>query len=149
MLQITVATAMKKVNVIILSSALMLAYALLPACNKRQGADTPFARVIGKWKKVQYATDDNGSGKIESYEIHDVESSVNNVLVFSADNTGYETNDFAPTLNFTWNIAGDSIYRNGSGHLSITYFLAAVNSYNLTLTTNTNLGLAWYNYQKQ
>jgi hypothetical protein len=140
---------MKKTTAITLSSALILACAILPACNKRQGADTPFARVIGKWKKVQYATDDNGSGKIEPYEIHNVEGSVNNVLVFSADNTGYETNDFTPTLNFTWSIAGDSIYRSGSGHLSITYYLAAVNSYNLTLTTNTNLGLAWYMYQKQ
>ena len=119
------------------------------SCKKQHGADTPFDRVQGKWKKVKYATDDNGSKKIEPFEIRDVEGGSTNELVFKGDSTGYETSDFSPQLDFTWKIVGDSIYRTGTGHLTITYYLAAVNSYNLTLTTNTNLGLAWYMYEKQ
>jgi hypothetical protein len=119
------------------------------SCKDKSGADTPFERVQGKWKKIKYATDDNGNQQIDPFEIRELEGGVNNELVFNKDSTGYETSNFAPLLNFTWNIVGDSIYRHGTGHLSITYHMEAVNSYNLTLTTNTNLGLAWYMYQKE
>lgn len=134
--------------ILILLFAVFLGTGLF-SCKKRQGADTPFERVQGKWKKIKYATDDNGSQKIEPFEIREVEGGVNNVLVFNGDSTGYETNDFVPQLDFTWTIVGDSIRRMGSGHLTINYRVEAVNSYNLTLTTNTNLGLAWYMYEKQ
>ncbi|MES2703867.1 MAG: lipocalin family protein [Bacteroidota bacterium] len=139
---------MQKINVIPVLLVLTLAV-IGGSCSRKEGVDTPFTRIVGKWKKVNYATDDNGNGAIDPYEIHEVENGVNNTIAFNADSTGYETNDFTPQLNFTWRVVEDSIYRTGSGHLSIVYHLAAVNSNNLTLTTNTNLGLAWYMYEKR
>jgi hypothetical protein len=119
----------------------------LTSCSKKEAADTPYDRVQGKWKKVKYANDDNNNGTIEFFEIHPVEGNTNNELLFNKDYTGMETNPGSPDLRFTWKIVGkDSVALAYTAHFNVTYYLREVSSVDLTLMTNTTLGIAWYYY---
>ena len=66
--------------------------------------NTPFSRLVGRWKETQTATDDNGDGVIEDYEIHKVTPGYNDLLYFKSDYTGNETivtsGDTSPILTF-------------------------------------------------
>ena len=124
------------------------------SCTKKQAAETPFTRIMGKWKLVKTATDDNGNGKIDGEEIHPVPSVQDNEITFNKDFTGVETNVYngvvSPPLNFFWSVTNEdsSIQCAFTGHDTITYYLVTVSSGSLTLETNTTLGLASYYYNR-
>jgi hypothetical protein len=117
---------------------------------KRQAPDTPFGRMLGKWKKVKYATDDNRNGIIDKKEIFLVESGVDNEILFRKDSTGVETTNSDPPSSFRWQIVGDaSVLVQYTASDTITYSIENVSSGSLTLTTSTQFGLAWYYYIKK
>lgn len=124
------------------------------SCRKEKGAETPYDRIQGKWQLIKTATDDNQDGNISNSEIFPVSPQQINQLLFNKDGTGVETNTYSgvasPSLNFRWQIVGnDSVWCAYSGHDTLTFYLAAVSSGNLALTTNTTHGLAWYYYIKK
>lgn len=138
---------MKRVVSILTLFAVTAFAAGLGSCAKTQKADTLEGRIPGKWKKMKYATDDNISGTIDSWEIHPVEAGVDNVFTVNSDHTGVElTNNF--TLNFTWTLAGDVLTCFKTGHDTTAYRVTGVSTEYLILTTDTKLGLAWYYYGK-
>lgn len=141
-----------KISIPILLS--FLALVLITSCAKKESPDTPANRILGKWKLVKTATDDNGNGQIDDVEIHPVPAIVDNEKVFNKDGTGVETNVYNGVttlpLNFSWKIVGkDSVWVGYVANDTITYYLSTVSSANLTLTTNTQFGLAWYYYDKK
>ena len=121
----------------------------ISACRKEK-IDTPFTRMVGKWKKAKYATDDNNNGQIDTKEIYLVESGVNNELFFKGDSSGTETTNSSPALTFKWRIvAGSSVLLQYSANDTVEYNITNVSSVDLTLTTTTKLGLVWYYYIKE
>jgi hypothetical protein len=134
---------------LILSSVIVLT-----SCTKKQAAETPFTRMLGKWKLAKTATDDNGNNIIEGSEIHAVAAGQDNEVTFNKDLTGTETNIYngvaSPPLNFTWKITNEdsSIQCAYTGHDTITYYLVSVSSANLVLQTFATHGLAWYTYNR-
>jgi hypothetical protein len=124
------------------------------SCAKKEGADTPSTRLQGRWTLTKTATDDNGSGEIDGYEIHAVSASQKTQKTFNKDASGVETNIFdgitSPQLNFTWKVLGsDSVRVSFSANDTITYYIATLSSANLTLITNTSRGLVAYYYDKK
>ena len=124
------------------------------SCAKKQGADTPFTRLQGKWVLTKTATDDNGSGEIDGYEIHSISASQNTVKTFNSNGSGVENNIYdgitSPQLNFNYYIVGrDSVRIAYTANDTLTYYIATLSSVNLTLITNTVRGLAAYYYDKK
>jgi hypothetical protein len=135
-----------KISLILLVVALMFG---VSSCTKKPGADTPFTRIQGRWKKVRYATDDNRNGVIDVSEVSPVAEGVDNEITFRGDSTGMETNAGSPALNFRWRITdGASVLVSYNANDTITYTIAYVTSNNLTLNTVTNLGLTAYYYNR-
>ena len=122
----------------------------LGSCAKKQQPDTPSTRIIGTWKKVKFATDDNNNGQIDSWEIFPVQPNITNTLEFKKDNTGVEKTTYSPDLDFRWQIVGDlSVMLSYSANDTVIYQLESINSGNMTLTTRNNISLAGYYYDKQ
>ncbi len=121
------------------------------SCKKEQ-ADTQASRLVGNWKKIQYATDDNNNGILDAQEIHNVQVGFDDYMFFKADSTGSETvkaNGETSIYAFRWNLPiGDSLYRQGVGHLNISYYIVDITSSNLTLVSNQSKVAAWYIYAK-
>ena len=139
-----------KRNIVIFFTLFIATIVLVVSSCKRQAPDTPFSRIIGKWKKTKYATDDNRNGVIDQQEIFLVESGVKNELLFKQDSTGMETTNSAPALTFKWRIvSGASVLIQYSANDTVEYSITNISSVDLTLTTNTKLGLAWYYYIKE
>ena len=90
---------------------------------------------------------------IDPEEIHPVATSLNDQLLIKGDTTGIETtivnkNSESP-LPLRWYIgAGDSLTLIYTAHYTITYGISEISSGDLTLVTNTSLGIAWYYYIK-
>ncbi len=106
---------------------------------------------MGSWKKVQYATDDNGNDVIDQQEKRYVPLGVIDVLVFKSDTTGYEAvsvDGSKDTSRFTWFVGGDSLYIGYDAHFSVDYLISHVSSGSLELMTGDSLTLAWYSYTK-
>ena len=119
------------------------------SCSKDK-IQTPFTRMLGTWKEIEYATDDNGNGIIDSWEKQKVPSEVNHRLYFKPDSTGYETNTGAPQLDFRWRTyPGPTLLMEYNANDTVTYNITEISSVDLTLTTTTSLGLVWYYYAKQ
>ncbi len=107
---------------------------------------------MGAWKKVQYATDDNGNGVIDPQEIRFVQLGVVDVMVFKPDTTGYEATSVdgsKDTSAFKWFVGGDSLYVSYDAHFSVAYLISHVSTGNLELLTGDSLTLAWYSYNKE
>jgi hypothetical protein len=120
------------------------------SCAKKESANTPSDRLIGKWKKVKFATDDNNNGQIDSWEISAVQPNIVNTVEFKKDNTGVEKTSGAFDLDFTWEIVGElSLQVIYSANDTIRYNLIDVNSSALNLTTRTSISLAGYYYDRQ
>jgi hypothetical protein len=130
-------------------SLLLLFVIAVASCKRKEEAKTLSDRVVGQWKKIQYATDDNNNGLIDPYEIHAQEGNTVNEFIFAKDGTGTENNSNFPTLNLNWQVIGDTLRISKTGHNVTNYNIEAINSYNLTLTTGSAFGLAWYLYEKQ
>ena len=123
------------------------------SCSKKHAPETPYTRLQGKWKKVQYATDDNNNGTIEASEIHPQPATIDDEITFTNEGTGVETtvsNGIASTpLTFDWKIVGgDSVWVAYKANDTLTYYITAVTSNNLQLTTPTQFGLASYYYSR-
>jgi hypothetical protein len=146
--------AMRKKMIILFALFLLFLSTGFTSCTKKQAADTPFNMILGKWKKTQYATDDNNSGVIDPSEIHNVPSTLDDELLFTNEANGVETtvsNGVAsPPLDFDWKIVGgDSVWVAYVANDTLTYYLANVDAHNLQLNINTPLGLAAYYYAKE
>ncbi len=137
---------------LVATSTLFLLFSLaICSCTKKKEPDTPFTRVMGTWKKVQYATDDNGNGVIDQQEIRNVQAGMIDVLVFKSDTTGYEAisvDGSKDTSRFTWFVGGDSLFVTYDAHYSVDYLISHVSTGNLELLTGDSLTLAWYSYNK-
>ncbi len=124
----------------------------IASCTKKQQPDTLFTRLAGRWKKIQYATDDNNNGIIDQQEIRVQPANFTDVLFFNlSDTTGYEAvnhDNFTDTAAFQWFVGGDSLYVSYAAHLSLRYHIENVSSATLTILTRTSAGLAWYRYGK-
>ena len=134
-----------------ISTLFVLLVCVVCSCTKKQEAETPFTRVIGNWKKVQYATDDNGNGVIDQQEIRNVQLGVVDVMVFKPDTTGYEAlsvDGSKDTSKFKWFVGGDSLYVSYTAHFSVAYFISHVSTGDLEIITGDSLTLAWYHYNK-
>lgn len=118
------------------------------SCAKKESPQTPFTRLLGKWKRVKLATDDNNNGQIEDREIFPDLSNIVNTIEFKKDSTGVEKTTFSPDLEFHWQITGEgSVTLTYTANYSITYRIVSVTSHDLNLTTRTNTGLAGYYYE--
>lgn len=139
----------KKASIFFLSGCIALSMGWV-SCKKEEKVATPFSRVIGKWKKVRFATDDNANGVLDEWEVRPVQAGITNVMEFKKDSTGVERTTFSPDLPFHWFIGGDvslmTIYDTGD---SIAYKVVLVSSANLHLSTKTKNGLVGYYYDTQ
>ena len=109
---------------------------LAVSCTKSKGPQTPLTELENKWKLAEIATDDNGNGVIDNYEIHAVATGTTDVLNFTAGGSGVETvtEAGAPvTYSFSWTMTGDSLRRAGTGHDLVVYYVQLLSSSNLNL----------------
>lgn len=117
------------------------------SCNKKNAVSSASSRLVGKWKKVRYATDDNRNGILDSWEEHPTDPTILNELQFKGDSTGVETTTQAPELNFHWWLSTEGqlvvVYTTGD---TTFYRISYATLANLYLTSNTNLGLVGYYY---
>lgn len=120
---------------------------------KKDAISNQFQRLIGKWQEVQYATDDNNNGVLESNELHNISTDYVAYLTFKSDSTGIETitiNNVTQAYPFNWVLYNsDSLQRNGVGHDLISYNIVQITSLNLTLMTTSDKGIIWYVYNKK
>jgi hypothetical protein len=146
---------MKKNLVYYLSLFTALAFSVqIFSCRKIDQSQSLAQQMTGKWVLTEFGTDDNGNGKIDPWELTAVASGFVDQVTFNANNTGVETtsdnNQSSLTLQFTWSLsAKDTLYRVGTGHEDITYFLFSVTTSNLTLLENTTSGLVEFYYAKK
>lgn len=121
----------------------------LVSCTKQEKQPTTTSRIIGNWKKVQYATDDNGNGVLDEWEVRNVSAGLVNKLEFKKDSTGIEYTTNSPDLPFTWVVSSELTmvftYNNSE---PIVYKITRINSSVLNLTTKTKNGLAGYYYER-
>jgi len=144
---------MKKNMIILFALFLLFLSAGFISCTKKEAPNTPFSRILGKWKKTQYATDDNNNGVIDAGEIHSVPATLDDELLFTNEATGVETSVdngvTATPLSFDWKIVGsDSVWVAYRANDTLTYYIAEVSSHDLQLNIVTQFGLAAYYYTK-
>jgi hypothetical protein len=136
-------------KIYLLLSCLFLSTGIV-SCHKTETLSTPSSKLVGKWKQVRYATDDNANGQIDDWEIKAVDKSATNSIEFKKDSTGIESGTFSPDLPFSWMITGElslmTIYNTGDTFL---YKVTLVNAAHLYLTTKTKFGLAGYYYDTE
>jgi len=122
----------------------------LSSCARKEGPNTPFTKLVGTWKKVQFATDDNNNGQIDAWEISAVQPNITNTIEFRKDNTGVEKTSFSPDLDFKWSVVGDvSVLLTYNANDTLLYRLVSVTSSTLEMTTRGNISLAGYYYDRQ
>jgi len=141
-------------NILAILSTLFVLSAVVSivSCTKKKQPETISTRVTGRWKKIQYATDDNSNGLIEQQEIRTQPVNFNDVLSFDPETTGYQAvnhDNFTDTAAFTWFVGGDSLFISYDAHLSLRFHIEHVSSGRLELLTKASVGLAWYNYVKE
>jgi hypothetical protein len=146
---------MKKYTSILLLPVMAMMIAGLGACAKKKEPDTTAGKIIGKWKKIQYATDDNQNGIIDAEEITNQPSSIDDELFFASSQTGNETTTInknkseVTVLEFDWSVSENKLWIGYRANDTVTYSVVNINASNLIITTNTSRGLAWYSYAKQ
>ena len=141
-----------KYGIIIAGALLISVYS--GSCKKIDNGQSLSQELDGTWKLTEFGSDDNGNGKIDPWELTTVAADYNDQITFNNNGTGVETtsdnNQSSLTLNFTWTFsAKDSLYRVGTGHEDITYFLYNVSNSNLALLENTSTGLVEFYYTKK
>ncbi len=135
-----------KRSLLFLTLFTVFALAIVSSCKKEK-KQTPFTRVQGKWRKMKYATDDNRNGIIDIREIRVIESSITNTIEFKGDSTGVEKTSSSPDLNFRWQIVGAaSILVQYTAGDTVVYTIQNITSEDMTVTTDSKLGLLWYYY---
>lgn len=120
------------------------------SCNKGNNDTSPKARILGRWEKVGFATDDNSNGIIDQWERNSANTTITNILEFKKDSTGVEYTTQAPDLGFSWYFGGDvslyTIYNTGD---TFTYKVLLLSGSDLHITTISKLGLSAYYYKKK
>jgi hypothetical protein len=133
---------------ILFASVLCLPLILLFSCKKEPTFLTASGRLVGKWKMIKFATDDNSNGLIEEWEFADVKPTLLSTLEFKADSTGVEANTNIPDLRFKWLLTSEQtlrfIYSFGD---TVTYSVTRSTTANLHLLARTQYGLAAYQYE--
>ncbi len=139
----------KRIQLSFLMSCIFLSAGWV-SCNKNDSPSTPYTKIIGKWKKVSEATDDNANGVLDQWEVHPLAAGKTGSIEFKKDSTGTEFNNLTQDLPFRWMLTGEMSlvisYATGDTFL---YKIAAVNSAHLQLTTKSKFGLAAYYYDTQ
>ncbi len=129
---------------------LMLMVALFGGSCTKAPIGSPSVRILGKWKKVKFATDDNANGLLDSWEFRNANSAVVNTLDFNKDSTGLETSTGSPDLPFTWYINAEQTlkieYNTGDAFF---YKIIRLDGGKLQITAKTQIGLAGYYYDAQ
>jgi hypothetical protein len=134
---------------------LLIFFAICVAsCAKKEAPQTPYDRIQGSWKLAKTGTDDDGNGNVDYYEQHSLPVGQDYQKIFNKDGTGLETNVFnnvvSPPLKFRWKIVNaDSVYIAYAANDTLTFYVAAVSSADLTLTTRGKQSLEWYYYTKK
>lgn len=122
---------------------------LFTSCNKKDNDTSPNARIIGRWQKTGFATDDNSNGMIDVWEKNAASTVISNILEFKKDSTGVEYTSQAPDLGFVWFFRGDislyTVYNTGD---TFKYNVLLLSGKELQITTNSKLGLSAYYYKK-
>ncbi len=131
---------------VVLVSALFFS---LSSCKKNNDDNSVNARIIGKWEKTGFATDDNSNGVIDQWEKNEASTVITNILEFRKDSTGTEYTTQVPDLGFTWYFSGDislnTVYNTGD---TFKYKVLLLSGRDLQITTNSKLGLSAYYYKK-
>lgn len=139
---------MRKVHVAVILICLFLSVGVV-SCKKNDKQPTIASRIYGKWKKVQFSTDDNANGVLDDWEIHDAPANITNTLEFKKDSTGVELTTNSPDLPFTWSVTAEltmTFSYNSSD--TIVYKITRINSSSLHLSTKTKNGLVGYYYKR-
>ncbi len=124
-------------------------FTAISSCSKTETQPSMASKLYGKWKKVQYATDDNANGQLDEWELHNTDEAITNVLEFRKDSTGTEYTTGSPDLPFSWIITSElTMAFSYHGSEAIQFRITRVNSGVLHITTRTDKGLAGYYYQK-
>ena len=120
------------------------------SCNKGNNDTSPKARIVGRWEKVGFGTDDNSNGSIDQWEKNTETTTITNILEFKKDSTGIEYTTQAPDLGVSWYFGGDvslyTIYNTGD---TFTYKVILLSGSDLHITTISKLGLSAYYYKKK
>ena len=124
------------------------------SCKKIDQSTSVSQELIGTWKLTEFGTDDNGNGKIDSWELSQVAAGLDDELTFSKNGQGKEitkeNNASSLELDFYWSVSGaDSVYRIGTGHEDITYYISNIGSSNLSMLEETTSGLVGYVYTRK
>lgn len=139
---------LRKFNVLLLISCLFVSAGVV-SCNKDEKQPTVSSRMVGKWKKVRFATDDNANNVLDDWEIRNADPDIVNKLEFKSDNTGIEYTTSSPDLPFTWSLNAELTmtftYRNSD---PIMYKITRINTGKLEMTTKTKNGLVGYYYER-
>ena len=116
------------------------------------GPQPTLCPLLGKWKEVQFATDDNDNGILDASELHNVAQGYISYLTFNKDSSGTESitaNDSTINYPFKWVFKNnDTFQRAGLGHDTITYDIVNITALSLQMQTTTNRGVVWYVYNK-
>jgi len=143
---------MKACSTIIFACFAIILISILDSCSKIEKTPTIADRLVGSWREIKYATDDNNAGVLYSWELKNINPSYKILYYFNKNNTGKQTNtinDSTYVYNFTWKILpGDSVEIDGSGHDTIQYQIQAITAASMTLETYSNHGLVWYIFNK-
>ncbi len=142
-----------KAAVVVLFVFFIAMSCLNTSCKRKEVIETQLTRLQHKWKLTKSATDDNGSGVIDGYEIHPVDAGLDDEIEFKADFTGSQVviiNGATNTFPFTWSMdSKDSITRVGVGHNTVVYFLADISSSSMELVSKSSGILVAYFYSRK
>ena len=107
---------------------------------KKEGANTAFSRIQGRWRLIEFGIDNNGDGVIEPYELQLLSSKTITIYDFKGDSTGMQSTvangDTQFNINFYWKLLGDSLWIATSIHDTTTYYVSLLNSSNLIILAN-------------
>lgn len=138
-----------RVSFSILSALLVISIGL-SSCAKKEKPDTLFTRLIGTWKQVKQATDDNNNGTIDDWEITPLDPNLTNTMEFGKDSTGIDKKTYSLDLKFQWHILGESsIQLNYEANDTVIYRVVNASSNQLTLTTRLPQGLVGLYFERQ
>ncbi len=138
-----------RINVVCSVVLVCALLSLLSSCKKNTDNNSPNARIIGKWEKTGFATDDNSNGIIDQWEKNPASTIITNILEFKKDSTGSEYTTQSPDLGFVWYFSGDislnTVYNTGD---TFKYKVLLLSGSELQISTNSKLGLSAYYYKK-
>jgi hypothetical protein len=112
----------------------------LASCAKKQGPDTPFTKIMGRWKLTKFASD-AGNGPLVYTAL---DKAVDWTWVFDSDSKGYDIENWNGLEGikevYNFRIAGaDSVWIATATHDTSTYFISEINSSDMIWTRSHKL----------